>query len=631
MVQMGVHPNFKVVVDRGGTDYALQKLITSVDVWMHENAAWNAQFSFADTDMAYYHDRVRQGDEVTIYAGYDKTLGDSDLVFHGFLEDLRPHLDMKGEIVYATCRGYNRCVLDLVCGEEYGSESVNPTLDELHEILQDGSNGILDLWVNKLLGNGATASGYSVNDTYIEEDTDAVKYLYFPFKPVKNCLDDLMDVYQALQGSSTAGWHWIIKPEIAGGAVTNYFCLTQIANHSGGAPDVASKWSTYWNSTAAASIIEVGKDMMVQDFAFRRPEANYVLYHGNFRKPGDGDRWTATTTGWDDNSGSCTITLDTDAGDYRVGSSGLNIDYGVNGGHARYPSTLDAAWDIENWGGDHNIPAVDFWIKTSSVYNALNLTFWFRLFTDWGPPTNAYDFSLNDLVTAATWYHYHIPMGPNAPVAPNIFTTGGWSATNNPDWGDIDFLDFQVIDSAGTGCIFHVDGLHFTGHILRGAKKASESYYKTKVITDDVAKDDSGKASDDSYAMAQLAYAELMRCSRRPMEGKIVLPMQPSILPGQLAHIHGLRKSDKTFRLDEDMRILEHHIHIARPAGFSSYLTLTDDLINGSPLRPASAYNTLLKASDPEFQSRQRSSLKTRKIDVTQTVLEKSYTFNDYY
>ena len=56
-----------------------------------------------------------------------------------------------------------------------------------------------------------------------------------------------------------------------------------------------------------------------------------------------------------------------------------------------------------------------------------------------------------------------------------------------------------------------------------------------------------------------------------------------------------------------------------------TFLEVTDDLKNSYPRGPADAYNTILKASNPDFQDRNRGDLKGRDIDIWQTILTKDY------
>jgi len=237
------------------------------------------------------------------------------------------------------------------------------------------------------------------------------------------------------------------------------------------------------------------------------------------------------------------------------------------------------------------------------------------------------------------WRHYSFPVG-NYRTEQFPYFTDGWSEDGAGDWSNINAVEFYFSPGGipANQCDIWWDGLNFQGHVIRGAKKltlasADEDYYKIKVITDSIGKDDtltSGTpGTTDAGTMAQLAKAELMRSSRRPITGSISIPGKPTILPGQLAHIHAVAHS-AGYRIDKDMRIVQHRLSFT-DAGLVSYLQLTDDIINGIPLSPYTAYNLVQQAANPDYQNRQISSIKARDIDITQTILEESYNFNDYY
>jgi hypothetical protein len=77
---------------------------------------------------------------------------------------------------------------------------------------------------------------------------------------------------------------------------------------------------------------------------------------------------------------------------------------------------------------------------------------------------------------------------------------------------------------------------------------------KIKVITDNIAKDDSLVASDDTGVMARMAYAELLRAQTTPMTGTFTTPIAPDALAGQLIHVHAKKKSDGTFAIDKNFK-----------------------------------------------------------------------------
>jgi hypothetical protein len=192
------------------------------------------------------------------------------------------------------------------------------------------------------------------------------------------------------------------------------------------------------------------------------------------------------------------------------------------------------------------------------------------------------------------------------------------------DWTNVNWIGFGIVNKP-VGSALYIDGVQFNGQILRGAKEAgigAANKLKLKVITDDVGKDDSMVASDDSGIMAQLAKAELYRCKTTPLVGEIRVPYLYDLLPGQLLHIHAKKTVSGTFNIDRDMRAVrvEHDFDSAN--GFTDRIAVTSDVINSYPRMAWTNMNQVLADARPEFQDRQASSLKMREIDVTQTILE---------
>jgi hypothetical protein len=61
-------------------------------------------------------------------------------------------------------------------------------------------------------------------------------------------------------------------------------------------------------------------------------------------------------------------------------------------------------------------------------------------------------------------------------------------------------------------------------------------------------------------------------------------------LAGQKAHIHVGKKSDGTFHLDVDMRILEIQHDLVVGTGYGHTVTTTTDLINSNPISTPDQY-----------------------------------------
>jgi hypothetical protein len=177
-----------------------------------ENAVDTAILYLEDEGCSYYDNTLSYEDDIAIWINYadDGALGTGDLVFYGFVEDMSPILTRDGELTSVKLRSYARCFVDMLVAAQYGSQSLNPTLDTLAEILQDDTVGVIDEYVNDILNTGVT-SGYSVDDTYVEAIAGTITYLYNAYKPARDVINDLLDQVQAIKGAAAAGPHWIIR------------------------------------------------------------------------------------------------------------------------------------------------------------------------------------------------------------------------------------------------------------------------------------------------------------------------------------------------------------------------------------------------------------------------------------
>jgi len=282
----------------------------------------------------------------------------------------------------------------------------------------------------------------------------------------------------------------------------------------------------------------------------------------------------------------------------------------------------DAGWDLTKWGGKHSIPVISFWMKCSRAGPDLD-----ELLLALGNGDGVYSTDIKSYMgDAAEWSFISLPVGPYC--NPKI-----WSMGTGADWRYVDFVKF-INNDTETPTDFWLDGFQLNGRLIRGAKKLKangdpERYYKMLMITDDVAKDDSG-TEDDSYPMAQLCAAELYRNSRSPWVGSIVISAEPSILPGQIAHIHGRRRADGSYRTDMDMRMPSLQFQFNR-GGVTCTVQLTNDLYNGQILSPMDLANIIKRATNPDFQTKQITSIKTRDIDISQPILWKNYQFSRDY
>jgi len=621
MVTYKSRPVVKAVV--GGVTFEGEDLLRG-QVIRVENGFDTCTLDFNDYKSKNYPGNINcdaGGDPVELYfkdaseAGWIK-------VFHGVIRFM--HLLMPTETLRLKCDGRGRGFTEEVCAEEYGVQSSNPTLDTIKEILEDATNGIVDKWVEKLLGT-ATDTGFTYT-TEVENIAGTIQYLYFPYKPCSKCLDDLVDIVQAIKGAS-AGPHWLVTPDAK-------LIVTTVANPHAGA--IAAGWTKYYGGSQANATLVQGTDFTRVKFQKLSKEANYILYHGRLRKPGNGDFWTeSNAANWDTSviNAAWQCTMSDDAGVKVVGANSLEA-YCDNAGAQFdfcYPSSKDAAMDLTKIGGEHNIPTVSFYAQAdSNVDRSSGLPFIFLgKYTEPGgvPLLEGWQYEFGSFMpTDDKWYTFNLPIGPHWSSAGKEFD--GWQIRNNDQWGNVDIVHFKAISKTGVRGKLYIDGLTINGWVLRGARQAaaysSADPARIKVITDDVGKDDSLVASDDSGTIARLAAAELLRCKTLPTVGFVVTPIIKDLWPGMLLHLHAKPDSGGTFQVDSDFRVVKL-VHTFGVEGYFTQSFVTSDVVNSRARAGFDDYNRMMATVRPEFQDRQASSMKARDIDITQAILEKSY------
>ena len=601
-------PEAKVVVTHSAVDYIFTP--QSLAVRRHENGFDTTTFILDDTEAQNYVDKLATDDVVVIS---QRDASESWVpILSGVIRRVEPFL--PANLLKVECDGAGYGLNMSVCGQEYGSESTNPTLDTIKVMVEDATNGIAPKWINKLLGT-AIDSGYNYT-TQIETITGSIKYLYFPFKPCDKTINDICDIVQAIKGAS-AGPHWIVD-------TSKRLCIATVGAH--GAP-ASTYWPIWWRTNLAGSTLVEGEDFLNFMFENLAKEANYILYHGLFKRPCTGDFWTENSSSLWGKDSKTNLANDNSAGNFKLGVYSIkadNVGYSPYNLFCWYPNACDLAWDVTKWGGKHNIPSLNVWLK-HDYGTSTNPQL--RLFMSTGITTGA---SFDDYFYASfypsdnVWRNCNFQIGLYAHQGENATV---WTPVGAPSWSNINYIGFLFIKDVSEVVTEWIDGLQLNGWILRGARQSavysSSDPLKLKVITDDVAKDDSGKI-DDSGTIGRLAKAELLRSKTTPIVGMFTIPMANDLLPGQLIHLHAKEKSDGTFRIDSDFRVLAltHNVELS---GFTTTVEVTSDIINARARPLPTQMNTILAAVRPEFQDRQASSIKTREIDITQAILENSY------
>ena len=581
-------------------------VVAEAKVILRENGVGLAEISL-DNELSIYPNDVITHDLLTLSIG--ETTGSATPIFYGNVQFPKATIQENTNKVMLTCQhvGYGLC--EMVVGNEYGSQSKNPTLDTLKKILTDSTYGILPAYVDKVLGS-ATDSGWDLfNSSYtsdhIANPTDVIKYVEFPLKPANKCLEDLCDLTTALKAGD-AGVHWTVDN-------TGFFRLkvlgtSQTASVGSGAPD----WTVWYGGTTndnGQATITLGDDADLIDYEEQKEEATHILYYGNFRRPGNGDAWTETDVsdwGTDD----ANITLDSADDIFAVGSASVEATLNnASLNYFRYPASKDAHWDFTKMGDFTHVPTLNF-----SVYRAgMNVAYFLKLFTD---ATHNYILkqtsSLNlPLTEQDKWYNFEVPIGPHWR---NKEYSLYWAdhLADSLDWSDVNWIEFGINGSVGNR--FFVDGLHFGNvPVCRIAKNTSFPFTRMKTIVDNIGKDDSLIASDDSGTMAQLAYAELLRSQKTVYTNIVKVPILPDALPGQQFSLNGA-----TYRATEIM-------HEIKNSDYTTTLTLTSDLTNSYTRRRYEDLNKQYNNFLPKYQTRAATNISSGTIDYRVQRLEKDY------
>lgn len=613
-------PQLRVTVTTGGvaTVYSAADF-TSGRIVRNENNFDTGTFECGDYLSKNYPGKITSGSLILVEV---KDASDSvwTSVFSGIILQANMNSDgQNGEVLQLTCSGAGYGFKMCLTNAEYGSQSGNATLNSLQKIITDAGAGIIPKYVNKILG-GSTNSGYSytADTTTVQDIAGVVQYLGFPYKPVHNALQDLCDLLQAIKGVS-AGLHWIVTTD-------KKLLVTTVGSHHAGA--ISNGWTTYYGGSQAKATLEEGLDFTQFSFQKLMPEANYIIYYGMWRRPSGGDGWTeGNAANWlIENTGGSVMVLANDSV-HQIGAYSLSAtntsDPSVGTGYYSWPYNKAAAWNF-NIGTTNRIPYLNFWARTN---NLALIVFWYvRLCTD---ASNYYEFRLEpSLVANNTWYYFNFPIGPFWTQATNSSPSSfAWTKIGNPDWSNINYLQFKW--GGGLSAYVYVDGLHFGDipvcRIAKNSTNISSYNLRAKIVTDDVGKDDSLNASDDSGLMAQMALAELLRCQTAPIVGTVAVAPIKDLLPGQLLHVHAKKTASGSFSIDEDMRVtkIEHGFSVK---GFVTKVTVTDDVINANARQSFTDINTVLKAIRPDSQDRQATSIsRSIYLDTTVPVLEKDY------
>ena len=613
MVTYLTTPNIKVSVD--ANDFINDKVI-SASITGIENGFDVATVVFSDYQAA-NRANLPQNGHIAIYTKDASTALWTGGVheFSGVIRYPKESFGPDGEVVNCKCDGAGFGFAETVCAQEYGTQSSNPTMDTLKEVITNGTYGIVPCWVHKIL-NSATDTGYTYGITNVDDISGAIRYLYFPYKPASKCLCEIINLIQAIKGAN-AGAHFIITPD-------SELLVTTVGNHSAAA--AAAGWPTYYGGSQAASTLAQGTDFLAGNFENQSTQANYIIYHSNWNWPSNQDLATETEdiAHWTDAYFDLSYASTTP----KVGS--YNILATINSTNItqwiKYPTSADLNIDITKAGGRYNRPKFGFYCRLSAGF-VTSGTLSIEFHSDASTYAQAV-LDLSQIATGTDWTYIEFEVGPYADTTPN----GAYRGTiifNGYDWSIVDYIFFNFYGSQAVNETFEIDGMHFAGYVIRSASNSTkilttDGEVKTRVINDPYGKDDSLINNDDSGLVAQLAYAELLRAQTNPIIGTITTPYLQGLRAGQLVHIHARPNSGGTFQINQDFRVTQY-THNLSAETWQTTLTLTSDLINSQTRSSYDAINEVSKSIRPEFQDREATGMKMRDIDVTQPIIGKDY------
>lgn len=610
-------PQLKVNVTHSGesTDY-MPTPFASVQVKRRENNYDTAVLSFTDAKSQYYEDGFAKLDEIKIYLK-DASESSWAQIFGGTIRDVIPMVNLQGFLPQLMCKGYGAALEETHCNRDYGLESANPELYKAQKIWQD----LVDNFIK--MSFASTNTGYEITKTKIADiaSTKSIKYVNNPYRTNLEVVDIVCDLTSAIGAGSTPGAHWIVDNS------------KNLIINTIGAHENTEVWPDWWNTDEAGSTFEQGVDFENYTIGDKSEEfANKIVLITDFRRPAY-DYWTDNNLAlWGDDA---LAGLELEPNVKIVGADSLRIEFGIAQGEAYYPKNELAGWDITAWGSERTIPRLNFYFRANG--DGTTAIGYLYLFTDDHNGASSYYIQFPDL-TADKWYFHSIPIGPYWACAEEG-KTYPWAKLGGGDWEHINGISFSGIKALGTP-YFYVDDLHFSGKIARSAYNswsilgnavppvtAKKEYQKVLISRN--AMDDSCVAGDDTGFAGRIVYAELLRRQKKPKT--IIFSTRRDMkatMAGQKLHIRTCKKSNGTFRIDTDMRIIELEIDLTVPSGLSYTVTATSDLFNSRPISLPDRY--AMWQENMFINSAEAKNIRSgAEVDLLIPLLEKDYPSDD--
>jgi hypothetical protein len=551
-------------INIGGTDY--ENIAQFANVKRRECNYDIATLIVPDNQYS-YDATFNKFDEVKVYFKDATDANWGDPVFGGYIREKNPSQSETIRLLTLNCKGYGAALEDTNCNRDYGTEASDPAHPQAWNILKN----ITAEFVNKSFDD--TNTGYTLDNTYISDycGTD-IKYINNPYRTNMDVANTVCKLTSAIGGGATAGGHWIVD-------ASNRFLFAKIGDHAAGGTSPETYWPNWWNTDQAGSTLAQGTDFQNFSILDKTEEyANNVILITDFRRPSYDFITESGALLWGYTE-DVELADDSSAGDFVVGANSLWATVPNGGGWIYYPSTQDAGWDVTKWGSAKTIPTLNFYFKADNLSAGVsnvrlcttnyNADYFKCMMNTWSGSDN-------------TWYHVCLPIGPYYATA-NENKKSVWTSTGSPNWANINAIAFDLTGPAYAW----IDDLHFKGKIIREAKhsQAITAYNEyQKILIARNAMDDSCTAADDTGFAGRIAYAELLRRIYQPKTVTFTITTNmKAALAGQKIHVHAGLKSDSSYSLNADMRIIELQHNYAYPDGYQATVTATTDLANSFP------------------------------------------------
>jgi len=580
--------------------------IISSLVTQRESGVWDALLLANDLQGKTFLANISPGSVITVNHRYGT--GAWKTVFAGSTAGLAPQLDMGGELCAVQAYGKGRALKNMRVARTYGVQGEYNALLTPRQILT-GTGGVIPDFVHKVLGGAS--SGYTLDTNYIFGYLDDLEIPYLPavYENAFDLLRDLINLAGAMRFPDDPGLHWIVTP-------AGELCLAPVGDHNVKGASADYTIETKWPTWASEDPVIVGEDMIVLAFNKREREASHITVCGKFRRP-PLEIWTnGAASLWEPKIvGVPPSTVTDDSTVFIVGDDSIKMHNTVDTPGWNFFRLKEALGvDVSKLWSLKGPPKVvgKIW-RGAGIADGPHLC----LFKDWD------NYFRKELpIDESKWLDLDVEIGhPN-------YAADGWIKGGTLTWADIQYLGFAWENAGGQDADLRVDDLRIIGNVIRVAWDSSLSPVKMRFIRDSLSETDSLDAANDNNALGIAAKFELLKSRHELFSGKIQIPLDPDIMPGQLIKVRNPRNSNWPVDSGENyltMRILEaQHNWILAP-GARTILTLADDLTSSVSQGPVDQLNALLKAVNPDYQTRDFATLKSSGVELDLDPLVKDY------